>query len=398
MKIHALLAALLFPFVLLAQKTANPFSSVDKKMSEASVAHAETTRQVAEYINANFSTEPEKVRAVYFWVASNISYDVPNMFAMNFNESREDKIKRTMRSRLGICENYAAIFNDICTQCGLTSDMVVGYTRQPGYSDFLRHGWCAVKVEGQWQLFDPTWGAGGIMDNKFVPKLNNEYFNVAPSALIKTHMPFDPMWQLSYHPITNKDFTERKFIEDKGSAYFSFPDTIATFMTLNETEKYRAEARRLSQNGITNQPVHDRLTNLHANIEVQEQNARLAQQNKVVDIYNDAVEDLNKGVNGLNDFINYRNRQFKPSKPDAEIQAMLDDADAHIMNAGRKLKSIRGAFDKIDDMMVSMQKNLVDIHKTLDDQKEWLAEYFCKSKLGRKSMFYKYTWMGVPLN
>ena len=398
MRCKALLALLLLPALLYAQGKVNPYAAVDKKMAEPSVARVQTTKEVADYINANFTTGPDKVRAIFTWTASNISYDVPNMFAMNFNETREEKIKRTMKTRVGVCENYAAIFNDICGKCGLTSEIVVGYTRQPAYTSFVRHGWNAVKVNGQWQLFDPTWGSGVIMDDKFVPKINDEYFNADPSSLIRTHMPYDPMWQLSYHPITSKDFDESRFAASGKGAYFSYPDTIAGYRALADGEKLAAEARRLSANGVTNQAVHDRLTNLYANIEVNERNAKVAQQNKVVDTYNEAVDDLNKGVNGLNDFINYRNRQFKPAKTDAEIQAMLDKVDRLIAGAEAKLRSIRGGYDKIDEMMVQVRKNIVDVTKTLDDQKEWLAQYFSKSKLGRKSMFYKYSWMGVPLN
>lgn len=398
MKCKALLLLLLLPAFLFAQKNASLYATIDRKMTEPAVSRAQTTTEVADYINANFTSEPEKVRAVFIWVASNISYDVPNMFAMNFNETKEDKIKRTMKSRVGVCENYAAIFNEICNKVGLTADIVVGYTRQPAYTSFVRHGWNAVKVNGTWQLFDPTWGSGVIMDDQFVRKINDEYFNATPSALIHTHMPYDPMWQLSYHPISSKDFDDSRFAGNSTGPYFSFPDTIASYLSLPDQEKLAAEARRLSANGVTNQTVHDRLTNLYANIEVNNHNAKVAQQNKVVETYNEAVDDMNKGVNGLNDFINYRNRQFKPAKSDAEIQAMLDKVEKHITGAQAKLKSIRGGYDKIDEMMVQVEKNIIDITKTLDDQKQWLAQYLSKSKLGRKSMFYKYSWMGVPLN
>lgn len=398
MKCKALLLLLFLPAFLFAQKNVSSYSAIDKKMADPSIVRAQTTTEVAEYVNANFSTEQDKVRAIFIWVASNISYDVPNMFAMNFNETKEEKIKRTMKSRLGVCENYAAIFNEICIKCGLTADVVVGYTRQPAYTSFVRHGWNAVKVNDTWQLFDPTWGSGVIMDDRFVRKINDEYFNAPPSSLIHTHMPYDPMWQLSYHPISSKDFDDSRFSGNSSGPFFSFPDTIAKYMTLTDKDKLVAEARRLSANGITNQAVHDRLTNLYANIEVNDHNAKVVEQNRAVETYNEAVDEMNKGVNGLNDFINYRNRQFKPARTDAEIQAMLNNVDKHIATAQVKLKSIRGTYDKIDEMMVQVQKNIVDITKTLDDQKEWLEQYLSKSKLGRKSMFYKYTWMGVPLN
>jgi hypothetical protein len=47
---------------------------------------ASSTDAIANYINANFKTETDKIRAVFYWTASNISYDVPGMFDLNVNE------------------------------------------------------------------------------------------------------------------------------------------------------------------------------------------------------------------------------------------------------------------------------------------------------------------------
>lgn len=370
-----------------AQKPFNIYAATDKKALEIPAAKTRNTADIAAYVNANFSTETDKVRAIFIWVASNIAYDVDNMYAININESREDKIAKALNTRKGICENYAAVFNDICRKCGLESEIVVGYTRQQGMLTMMRHGWCAVMIDGTWKLFDPTWGAGVIDDDHFVPHINNEYFMIAPSALIKTHMPFDPMWQLSEYPVTNKEFTDKNTALSKGT-YFAYYDTIATYRKLSEPEQMEAELRRLERMGVSNIVVHDRVADLRNNIEVNRQNDKVREQGKIVDIYNDALKDLNNAVNEVNDFINYRNKQFTPIRPDAQIQAMLDSAETLINRADVKMRSIKGKFDKVDELMGPVTKTIDDVAAAVQEHKTWLSTYLSKSKIGRKSMFY----------
>jgi len=397
-QIRLFILLVLFSNAVAAQSGANAYAAIDNKALAIPAAKTKTTGDIAGYINANFRSDEDKVRAIFIWVASNLEYDVDNMFTMRYNETKEEKIAKALKTRRGICENYAAVFDDICSKCGLQSDIIVGFTKQPEYTSYLRHGWCAVKIENKWRLYDPTWGSGVIIDNKFTPKINNEYYDADPAMLIRTHMPFDPMWQMLYYPKSNREFTDGKATVSKSKTYFNYPDSIAAYEKMSEGGKYEAEARRLEQNGVNSEVVYDRLTNLKSNIDVLRNNDKVLKQNKVVDTYNEAIADLNKGVNDLNDFINYRNRQFTPMKPDAAIQEMLDAAEKHITRADAKLNSVKGGYDKVDELMGPVQKNLADVYKTMDDQKEWLKEYFSKGKLGRKTMFRKYTWMGIPLN
>lgn len=381
-----------------AQKNANAYAAVDKAALAMPADKANSTTAIAAYINSNFQTQPDKVRAIFIWVATNVSYDVDNMFAVNEKETTRDKIDKVLRTRKGVCEHYAALFNELCEKCEIPSSVVVGYTRQQGQTGYTRHGWCAARIDGKWRLFDPTWGSGVILNDKFSANINNQYFLADPNALVKTHMPFDPMWQMLDKPVSNKEFVDGKLLQGRDVPYFSYADTIETYLKLNGEGKMVAEARRLEQNGVSNQVVHDRLYNLRENIEILRHNATVDRQNKLVDTYNSAVSDFNEGVNDLNEFINYRNHQFTPSRSDAAIRAMLDKADTRISGAETRLKQIKGGDPKIDEMIKPVLKTVNDAMSALAEQKTWLNEYMGRSKLGRKTMFRKYTWMGMPLN
>jgi transglutaminase/protease-like cytokinesis protein 3 len=114
-----------------------------------------TSDAIANYIVTNFKTDKDKSRAIFIWIVSNIQYDIDNMFAINFYEKKEDKISKTLKTRKGICENYAFLFTDICMKSGIKSFVIEGYTKQNGFADYIPHAWSAALIDSSWFLFDP---------------------------------------------------------------------------------------------------------------------------------------------------------------------------------------------------------------------------------------------------
>lgn len=51
------------------------------------------------------------------------------MYAINYYEKKEDKIAKPLQTRQGICENYAALFTDICQKAGILAFVVEGYVK-----------------------------------------------------------------------------------------------------------------------------------------------------------------------------------------------------------------------------------------------------------------------------
>lgn len=370
-----------------ADKPMTGFAEIDKKALEIPASQTTNTADIAAYIMANFSTQTAKVRAAFIWTASTFEYDIENMYAINFHEKEEEKIAKTLKTHKGICENYAAVFNDICTKCKLRSYVVAGYTKQNGSASYLPHAWCAVMVDNEWYLFDPTWGSGFESDNKFVRKINNYFFMARPADLIRSHMPFDPMWELLHYPITNQEFYEGKTEPNTSKPYFSFADSINVYEQLDETAQYKAAVRRTEANGIKNGIIYDRLANLKQAIEINRQTEEVNTHNNKINTYNDAVADYNNAISDFNDFIQYRNARFMPPKTDAQIQGMIDSADNKIVRAKRKLASIKEPNSSLGAMMSSLQKMITEATGAVDEQKDFVAKYLSKGKLGRKTMF-----------
>lgn len=401
MKMPGLLTATLLPLCLFAQKPAfkpatakpNPFAQTDARALQLPDSLAHSVSGIAAYVNANFATSTEKTRAIFIWIANNIQYDIDNMFAIDFYADPAEKIAKPLRTRKGICENYAALFNAISNQAGVRCRVIEGYTRQRGFVDVIAHAWCAAFIDGGWWLIDPTWGSGYVDQGKFIRKVNEDYFKASPELFIKSHIPFDYLWEFLYYPVSNQEFYEGKTAPDKSKPYFNFPDSIAAYEALTPIQQEAAEAVRVERNGLRNGLVFDWLRHLKLDVE----NDR---QNELINAYNGALQEFNSAIRQFNIFIEYRNQQFKPSKPDPEIRQMLDTV-GHLLQSVRATTSgivLTAADSRIQEPLRQLKGNIEELSGKVKEQQDFLTEYFSKSKAGRRSMFYKTTIFGRPIN
>ena len=376
----------------------NEYAATDKKALAIPDSLTKTTDNIAVYIKTNFTKDIDKSRAIFIWTATNIQYDIDNIYAINFYEKKQEKIAKALKNRKGICENYAAVFNDVCLKVGIKSYVVEGYTMQSGFTDYLPHAWCAALIDGSWFLFDPTWGSGYISNAKFYRKINNDYFKAQPARLIKSHMPFDYLWQFLNYPVTNQEFYEGKIQQNKSKPFFNYVDSINVFEKQNHLAQLTDIARRIEKNGLKNSMLFDRLQHVKMEIENIKIETQNAEEKEKVGFYNSATGYYNDGVNSLNEFIQYRNKEFTPKKTDAEIQQMLDSAETKFTKATTNLNSVQNPGNNLLPLIPKLKQSIDDALLHLKEQKDWLKEYFSKGKLGRKSMFRKYTWFGIPLN
>lgn len=215
--------ALKFFFILLLLISSGAYSQyekVDAKVRSYPENFSDPQR-LADRINTDFSTEEEKARAIFTWIATNIRYDM-HAFYMNANNgvafsysTPEDKIvkerefrlklvKKTLRSGKAVCEGYASLFTYLCAMTGLDGVIIPGTSKsspeQIGKLPTARdHIWNAVKINGQWKLVDVTWGAGVVMTGtkKYVSYFNDVYFCTDPDKFFLNHFPDDTRWLLT---------------------------------------------------------------------------------------------------------------------------------------------------------------------------------------------------------
>jgi len=407
-KMPGLLTAILLPAFLFAQRPAarppvksaaipatrpNPFAQTDVRALQLPDSASHSVSSIAAYINSNFTTATDKARAIFIWIAGNIQYDIDNMFAIDFYEDTAAKIARPLQTRKGICENYASLFSAISNQVGVHSLVIEGYTKQRGFVDYIPHAWCAVQIDGSWWLIDPTWGSGYVDQGKFVRKVNEDYFKASPETFIKTHMPFDYQWEFLNYPVTNQEFYEGKTTPDKSKPFFDFQDSVVAYEAMTHIQQETVESVRVAKNGLRNGMVFDWLRHLKLDLE----NDR---QNRLIDAYNGSLQDYNSAIRVFNVFIDYRNQQFKPEKPDPEIQQMLDTV-THVLQTLRTRTSgivLTDADSRIQQPLQQLKTSIEALAGKVKEQQDFLTQYLSKGRSGRKAMFYKTTIFGRPIN
>lgn len=369
----------------------SPYALVDAKMDKIPDNLSTSTNGIAGYINENFKSENDKARAVFYWTASNISYDIENIASINFAEVSPDKIKNTLLARKGVCIHYAEVFNDVAQKVGLQSYIIYGYTKQNGKVDVLSHAWCAAKIDKTWWLFDPTWGAGYVQNNKFFKKINNLNFKVAPSQFISTHMPFDYLWQFLNYTVTNQEFIDGKTQVNKTKPKFDFVKELEEYEQMPELDRAKSVLMRVQDNGVKNALIQEMVLFKKSEIDALQNNSAMEKMQAISDDYNQAIAQYN-------DFIMYRNNKFKPLLPDEAIKEMIESPKRKILDCQNRIYNIGKFNDNNLKNVKSLKKAIIDVLKQIEEQEKFVNDYLSKSKSARKGMFTKITWLGIPLN
>lgn len=345
---------------------------------------------ITRYINANFKTDKDKIRAAFYWTASNISYDVTNMFTADFDETEQGKMARTLQTKKGVCINYAVVLNALSREIGMESSIILGYTKQNGKVGNLAHAWTAAKIDGSWCMFDPTWGAGYVNRGKFYKKLNNTYFKVEPAQIIASHIPFDYLWQFSNYPITIGEFYEGKIQVNKSNKYFDFEKEIVKYNASSEIDQLFETAARIEKNGLKSAMIVERYEGKKKQLVYLRQNENIKKLNSI-------VIEMNEAVVLLNDFIHYRNRKFKPTFSDEVINDMIQMPRDKLAKCQNDIYSVGTLSSENASNLASIKKTIRVALTQAEEHAQFVKNYLSKSKMVRKTMLSKVSLINVPL-
>lgn len=137
---------------------------------------------IANELMTDTMSERDKAKAVYEYTAKNIAYDVNKLVNNGFNW--DDSALKTLQLGTGVCQDYAYLALAILRAGGMEARYIAG-TAGSGFN-FARHAWVEVNVDGEWLTMDPTWGAGYVSEDDFVPRYTEDYFEPNEEAF-KTH-------------------------------------------------------------------------------------------------------------------------------------------------------------------------------------------------------------------
>ncbi len=154
-KIFALTFLMATAFLLPAQTYLSPIIDFNEKNSGIGGKTSHNADKLVAALIKDKTTDKEKFDAIFAWVARNIRY--------SYN-SRND-VDWILKHRRTICLGYSGLMDTLCRKAGITSAMVFGYAKDEifdvGDSLYVdNHAWNAVKLEGEWYVYDVTWSAG----------------------------------------------------------------------------------------------------------------------------------------------------------------------------------------------------------------------------------------------
>lgn len=312
--------------------------------SQISFAQSNLAKEVIQEIE--FQTD--SIESVFKWIADNIRYDATkanHIEKAQTSERRSDHkseelraqkmLKDVLRKKKGVCEDYSILFNALVKELGYESFIIHGYTKKNNgiLSRRVGHTWNAVKVNNKWMLYDPTWGAGSLNEKKrFVKKYSPIWYETIPSEMIKTHMPYDPIWQLQ-EPISYKDFEENTefLVSDKS---YNPEEAIADFFSKNEKDQLKSQLdRSVAQGkGVTSLTVWRK--------HIEERIEHLNHNNKV-DVLKVANDKCKHATELFNKFVDAQNSNFKGEDHDLLlIKKNLEQAELEVNDALKTFNSI----------------------------------------------------------
>lgn len=210
------------------------FTKVDAKVLE--YPRFSKPEQLANRIERDFTSDTNKARAAFFWLAKNIRYNLREYYnpkqryysfrystetekEQKLQEAKDKIIRATFKNKTGVCEEYAQSFKKICDLLGIESAVIKGYVRNSTNEigkipQRTNHAWNGVKLNGKWLILDATWAAGFERNGKWIRKYNNYYFNIPKSKFFKTHFPEDQIWVLRFGRMNLEEFYNQPIYSD----------------------------------------------------------------------------------------------------------------------------------------------------------------------------------------
>lgn len=339
------------------------------KQSESVPVRLKTAPEITAYLTRNLTSPAEKVRAIYYWIAHNIRYDVVKMKMKETYINPQELVDYALAKKEGVCANYTALFNVCCLSVGVQSYVVEGYVRQNGKLILNGHSWNVIKIGNRFYDIDVTWASGYVENDRFYPKFRDEFFMISPTEFIKTHMPNDPIWQLSSNPVTFKEFDAGNFQKQLVSSSFNFSDSITAISHQNLLEQLQHKQHRIIHCGITNSFIKSILGDLYKEIENEE--LRLQTEK-----YNLAVTQMNKGVSEYNQYVVFRKKSAIRTKDDVRmVLNLLKSAREKTLEASQLISDLKTNNQELSTQIKRFKKDIETKFTDIDAEISYISGY-----------------------
>lgn len=148
------------------------YAELDNHAETAPSSVKSSVEELAKYLSKPCQNNEEKARVIYRWITKNINFNVTGYLSGEYGDSSPNGV---LASGEAVSSGYAGLFNALCKEVGVECVSVQGYAK--GYRNYIvhkydsiNHEWNAVKLDGNWNLVDSTWGAGYVNGKQYFQK------------------------------------------------------------------------------------------------------------------------------------------------------------------------------------------------------------------------------------
>lgn len=186
------------------------YSELDERVKNLA-KNEESPEAVARIICEGLKTDIEKARAIFDWLAFNVSYDT------NYSVYSG---KEAFKKRKGVCQGYAELFQMLAKAAGLDSVMVTGIGYGGPGIGRGEHAWNLVHLPDRDLLLDACWGAGTVSGRRFTFNFAPQWFDTHPAAFAFRHYPDNPKNACIYPLMSKKEFNRLPWLQPE--SYFPY--------------------------------------------------------------------------------------------------------------------------------------------------------------------------------
>lgn len=122
-------------------------------------------KKIINSITTSGMTDEQKYRAIYEWLATNVTYDYDTYNYILGNAGYLPSIDHGQSAgsaiyfNSAVCAGFAAAFDELCEVAGLECKYV--------HSRSMSHAWNLIKISGTWYWVDSTWAANAYERSKY---------------------------------------------------------------------------------------------------------------------------------------------------------------------------------------------------------------------------------------
>jgi hypothetical protein len=181
---------------------------------------------IADTLTRTFATKEEKARAIFYWIAHNIIWDLK---ATKSNDEKKNDPVLVIQNRKATPLGYSLLIQEMCSDANIRCLSVDGYTKNDpsdinNKPDEINHSWNVVQLgesPAQWYYIDAA-KASGYPDkkmSKFTKKFTSEYFFSEKTLFNLDHYPNNSAWQLGPGAKSLKEFYSQPVIYNAAYEY-----------------------------------------------------------------------------------------------------------------------------------------------------------------------------------